>query len=578
LVLGLVTLGALAACGRNGEDGGTSEDTTDAVTTPAPDGPPADDPPTEGDEGESGGDVPPDEPFDPLGRFDETVYVTQTRILAAWMGFDEGRDEDNNWWTDAYYERLNVRLTNLFTAPNWGGDFDMMMNLAFATGDLPDVMPLYTSLAVRAMEGNLVMDLTDVFERYASQQVKDIYAFDPRALEAWTVDGRLMGLSEPAAPGDFPFFWVPASMLDEFNGGVIPTTFDEINELAHWVRAHTGRYAVGMDNNLAMMESIMPVFGATPQWIERGGEMVWGRVQPEMRDTWQQLAEWYADGILALDFAVRTTDDVEADFMNRHMGLFMGGAHVPNGPGRNFILNNQDDDLVAIPVMRADGTPVNVTIGAGYNNALMISARAENPAAIMRMFNLSTAITNEGEHRPYWVVDDHWNMSPEWNMEWWNRMATGTGMVADVRYNATLMALESILAGSDGSELVEARSFGAVGAFNTITGWVNYGAAEPGWEGNWALWNMTLGSESLATARRMFDLGHITPTPRWGADTTPEAEHSTNLMSRFVEFATLAIMNNDVDSQFEQWVNFFESNGGAEINAEVAAWWAEHGR
>ena len=517
--------------------------------------------------------IPPPE-RNPIGRFEETVHVTQARILTYWMDFDEGRNENDNWWTDAYYEHLNIRLTNLFTAPMWGADFDMMVNLAFATGNLPDIMPLYTSLAVRAIEGELVMDLTEIFERYASDQVKALYAQDPRALEAWTFDGRLMGLPQAASMGDFSFFWIPASLLNILNNGHIPQNFYELNALAASVRDYTGGYAIGMDKNLQVMEFIMPMFGATSNWIEDDGKLVWGRIMPEMRLVWQQLADWYAEGILAVDFAVKTQEDVTYDFAARRMGLMPEGSHLPNGSaGRSFIAANPQDDLVAIPIMRHDGQSVQMISDSGYNNVLMISVNAENPDAIMRMFNLTTAIINEGENRPEWVINNHWETSPEGNMEIWNSLATGTGAAFDMHYNPAISAMNALQSGVNIRTLYDTRAFRTIGAYDRISNWLLHGMVHDTWEANWALWNMTMGSRSLLTAGEKHETGHIVPSPRWGAETTSEAAFNAGLAVRFVEFATIAIMDNDVYNQFDEWLRFFYANGGDEINREVNEWW-----
>ncbi|MCL2362822.1 MAG: hypothetical protein FWC73_13540 [Defluviitaleaceae bacterium] len=570
LVLCLAGLLAFTACNRNGDTDEPDVPPEQAQATPEP--PPPDDDPDDDDQ-DTGDYI----PADPFGRFDETVHVTQTRILAGWMGFDEGENEDYNWWTRAYYEHLNVSLTNLFTADSWGEPFDMAINLAFATGDLPDVMPLYTSLAVRALEGGLVMDITDILERHASQQVHDIFATDPRALEAWSVDGRVMGLSRTLGLPTFPFFWIPESMLNEFNGGVIPTTFEEFNELAHWVVDYTGGYAIGLEQTLGYLEDIVAMFGATEQWIERGGELVWGRIQPEMRDAWAQLAEWYQSGILAIDFAVRTADDVESDFVNRRMGLLPGGTNVPDGSrGRNYMLLNPDDDLVAIPMMSATAAPINVIRSGGYNDVLMVSASSsyEVAVAFMRMYNLGTAVANDGE-RPDWVVDSSFDNSPGGNMAFWNRMGTGNGNLVDTRpqYDTFSLTLEALTTGSR-DDLVARRAFSAIGFYDRIMNWVNYGTDVDNWESHWALWNMYLGTGSLLTSQQMFHNGFMSYSPRWGVETAAEASYNANLNSRFIEFVTVAIMNNDVDNQFEQWVRFFEENGGAEINAQVNEWWA----
>ena len=183
---------------------------------------------------------------------------------------------------------------------------------------------------------------------------------------------------------------------------------------------------------------------------------------------------------------------------------------------------------------------------------------------------------NEDENRPEWVINNYWETSPMGNMEIWNSLATATGTVIDMQHNAALSAMEALQNGINIQTLYDMRAFRTIGAYDRIINWLLHGTDHATWEANWAFWNMTMGSRSLLTVGEKFDAGLIVPSPRWGAETILEATFNAALAARFVEFATIAIMDNDVDNQFDEWLRYFYENGGYEINQEVDKWWLMH--
>jgi len=510
--------------------------------------------------------------FDPFGRYDETVHITQNRILASWMAFDEGDDEDNNWWTRTYKEQLNVSVTNLFTADDWGTPLDTLVNMAIATDDLPDAMYLYTTLAVRVMNGGKAMDITDLFDYTASDQVKSIYAMDPDALVAWTLSGRKYGLANTMSPAGWTYYWTPQSLIDELNGGVVPVTFDEVMAYAEKVKEHTGGYAININNTLNTLNDIGSIVGATGAWIEKDGSLIYGKLQQEQKNAWALMADWYAKGLLARDFASKVDDDIEADFLNNRFGIFVGGTNVPHGSvGRNWKSLYPDDELVAIPIAAPDGHKMTITSPGSYGDAFMISAKAKDPAAIMRAFNLTTAVFADAD-KPDFVVDASYNSgsSGGW-ATFWCALAMGAGKVDDRRlqYSPGYRAYQAILSGSDGSELRKARSFEAVYVFDCINSWNNEGKNAENWEENWAYWSMWFGAKSWPHNMQMHDEKRFVSSPRKGQEVDAEARENQNLYAKHIEYATMSIMNNNVEKGFDDWVNYFYNNGGNEIVEQV---------
>jgi hypothetical protein len=326
-----------------------------------------------------------------------------------------------------------------------------------------------------------------------------------------------------------------------------------------------------MNNTLSALGHLGETFRATEAWILKDGQLEYGKLQPEIRDTWARAAEWYQRGLLARDFASKSSDDVEADFINSRCAIMIDGNNFPNsGAGRNWKLLHPAEDLVCIPIMAADGRDRRVTRPSSYGSALMISAACKNPAAVMALFNLSTAISNDFG-KPSFIRNADYDWTPNGNMNFWNRLCTGSGMVTDriPEHDRGYQALLEIQNGGDGSRLVNMGAFTALQFFNQMKSWMEEGTSADNWELNWSIWSINIGSGSIAYSTRMQQEGRFITSPRTGLQTDAEAANSQNLSAKYQEIATLAIMNNTVDRSFTEWVTYFNTNGGRDIYEQV---------
>ena len=108
--------------------------------------------------------------------------------------FPEGDSYEDNAYTRYLKEKLNVEVKDSFEAN--GEDYDRQVSLAIASGELPDVMRVGSKDVLdELVENDLVADLTDVYDEYASDYIKEIYdSYDGRCLDEPKYDGRLMAL------------------------------------------------------------------------------------------------------------------------------------------------------------------------------------------------------------------------------------------------------------------------------------------------------------------------------------------------------------------------------------------------
>jgi putative aldouronate transport system substrate-binding protein len=565
----VVLVFSLAACAGGGGSGspgpGTdtgSSPTSDTSTT-------ADSGSASGDAGELAADDTDwrEGYFDPFGKYNETVEITHSRIAASWMAFDEGDDVHNNWWTRHYLSELNVDLKNVLVADGWGEPYETLINMAIATDDLPDAIYIYSTLGTRLIQGNKVMDLAELYEKTASDEIKYIYNMQPEALAAWQFGDKIYGLSGTKGTSGWFFFWTPQSLIDNLNDGIVPETWAEIEEYAEKVKGHTGGAAIGMQENLEQLHWLAHAFGANGEWEEKNGRLEWGRVQPEMKNVWVKFAEWYDRGLIARDFASKNSEDLESDWINGRVGIMVHGTNFSHDSlGRNWKALHMDDELVAIPMPSATGRPVTIVESGAYSDALMINIKCENPDAVMRCINFTQQVFSEVS-RPDWITDTAFDngASGGWATFW---STIGFNSVKDIadrtpENSSAYKLYQAYMSGADGSDLpVMARV-----NLERVRNWELLGDTADDWGENWAYYMMFVGAATHPYAWTVQN--QVIFSPRRGQPTEAEAENGTNLAEKFKEYATLSIMNNNAEQGFDDWVSYFYANGGNEIYEEV---------
>ena len=155
---------------------------------------------------------------DPFAPYPELVTYTLGKDTQASPNFPEGDSYENNGYTRYLKNKLNVQNKNEFEAQG-GDDYDRKVSLAITSGELPDIMTVSNIATLKQLvENDLVEDLTESYEKCASDAIKEIYdSFDGRALENATFDGKLMAIPS-ATPGiGAGLVWLRQDWLDALN-------------------------------------------------------------------------------------------------------------------------------------------------------------------------------------------------------------------------------------------------------------------------------------------------------------------------------------------------------------------------
>lgn len=355
----------------------------------------------------------------PDAPYPETVEYTVGACVTSSIKFPEGSSDTttDNGYTRLYKEKINIQNTNKFEATD-GEDYNQKVSMAITTGDLPDIMRVDDYATFKELvENDLVADLTDAYNNCASDLMKEIYGSnDNKALDMATIDGKLYALPTTNISGGPELLWLRGDWMDKL-GLEEPQTIDDITYiLKQFTEKDPGGNGAGKTVGLAVMPSwngnfmygsyaggyqvnnIFTLNGASPkQWIAGSdGSAVYGSVQPEMKEGLEVLANWYKEGLIDQQMAVRTEDDLKALVGNGQCGAFFAGWWAPYHTVSSYTLNPDAEwRAYAVPT-GSDGKVTGYTNNPNQNY-FVVRKGFEHPELLIKGKNISLAYNQSSE-------------------------------------------------------------------------------------------------------------------------------------------------------------------------------------
>lgn len=343
-----------------------------------------------------------------MGSYSQELECSMGRRTLANPKFPDGDTYEDNAYTRYVAEKLNVRILDEFEAN--GEDYDRQVSLAIASGELPDALFIGSKdILDELVENELVEDLTDVYETYASDYIKEIYdSYGGRCLDTATYDGRLMaipGTNLDSAPcvAYVRQDWLDKTGLTVDQDGDHCLTIEELEQIAKtFLEQDPGesKNPVGLafvpyltaddyGGSGYTINAVTSAFGAFPKlWIkDESGAVIYGSTAPQMKETLGQLAQWFEEGILDPQFGTRTWDDITALLTNNQLGIAFGPWHIPDWLLNNVKGMNPEAEFSAFTICDEE-KKVNVAhsnAGSGY---MVVRKGYSNPEVIVKMLNL----------------------------------------------------------------------------------------------------------------------------------------------------------------------------------------------
>ncbi|MBP1995998.1 extracellular solute-binding protein [Paenibacillus eucommiae] len=374
LALSLIaSLVFVTACSKSEDGGNTKESATPAVVKPA----------------------------DPFGRYDETVTLSLAKaILPEDKSLPTGDTLENNQYTRYVLDKANIKFDYTLTAAT-GDAFKQKVEVAIASNDIPDVMIVTEKQLRQMVEAGQLEDLTEVYENYATPQMKEVFATSQgKSLEMATFDGKLMAIPNQAPEADFvPLLWIRQDWLDKV-GLEQPKTVDDLIKVAKAFieqdpddngKADT----IGLPGpNTALNStdkgfgSIFTSFGAYPKtWLrDSSGNVIYGSIMPEMKDALLKLREMYAAGLIDKEFALRK--DAAELIAGGKAGMFFSPWWAPFGGALlDAVKNNPKADWQPVTGPVDANGQFNSVMGPVSNQFLVVKKGIKHPEAALIALN-----------------------------------------------------------------------------------------------------------------------------------------------------------------------------------------------
>lgn len=349
--------------------------------------------------------------------YPETVTYTVGLRVRADVAYPEGSTDtaEESAYTRFMKSKLNIQNENAFEAAD-DNDYNQKVSMAITSGEIPDIMSVTYEDFKELAENGMLEDLTEAYNNCASDLMKEIYASNNNlSLDMATIDGKLYAIPTTAISSGPEMLWLRGDWMDKL-GLEEPRTLEDIENI---VKAFveqdpgengTGRtvgiplcvdgdsnYIYGSYSGAYKANNIFTSFGAYPeQWIEgKDGTAVYGSVQPEMKQGLQVLADWYKEGVIDQQLAVRTYDDIKALVTDGKCGSYFCGWWAPYDLAGSYELN-PDVEWRAYILPAGSDNKVTMWSGNPNQNYFVVRKGFEHPELLVKAKSI-TLDYNQGD-------------------------------------------------------------------------------------------------------------------------------------------------------------------------------------
>ena len=369
-----------------------------------------------------------------FGAYEEPVTITWAVSTSAVQKFRDNDTYDDNLWSRKIKEDLNIDVKVGFSADGSTDAYNNRLNTMLASGDLPDIVATgQRTIFDQAYEAGLIMDLTDIFEEYASPELKSYREKFPESFEGCMKDGRMYAF--PYMTDNFhecTFLWIRDDWLKNLNAEV-PTTIDEMIELARRFTYEdpdgngiNDTYGLALSNKImdttyGNLMGLAQAYGlpasGTSGIFYRGedGKITYPYIQPEMKEVLRIAHDLYAEGIIDPEFIVKENPQMEQDVLLGKVGMMY---HMSWGDWLPFNLSFEDSGVITrpYPIPTQEGYDFKMGIPSNKTGQVwMISKECEHPEAAIKILNLylETCINTQDpkDFETYWA-DEQYRFCP----------------------------------------------------------------------------------------------------------------------------------------------------------------------
>src|SRR5690625_2660331 len=300
---------------------------------------------------------------------DGVVTITTVRKQDDGTVYKNSEDLNDNVITRWAEEELGINFEYLWTRPNdeqYNQQIRLMMS---ANEQLPDVFEVTdTQMIADLIESGKVQPIDEAIEKYASPRLKEIFEEFSDAFSQATVDGVRYGLPRfSGGNGTESLLWIRQDWLDKL-GLEEPRTIEEL-EVVMDAFVNEDPDGNGKDDTLGITLSAgdvgfgrtnigdtSPIFGAYGDYVpglwskSDDGSLVYGSVQPNMKDGLAKLNEWLEKGYISQEIATKPADQAQESFVSGKSGMAFAPPWAWDFPFGDLKANVPDSVIKPYPL------------------------------------------------------------------------------------------------------------------------------------------------------------------------------------------------------------------------------------
>ncbi len=498
------------------------------------------------------------------GKYTQPVVLTSVRYLPTITEYRPGDDIYNNVWTREIEDKLGVKIEYDWVVEQT--QYANKLNLTIAAGDLPDFFPVDNANFVKLANAGQLADLDSAYNNYASPELKTAMDAFPQGFQSGVIDGVLRGLSGQhyGTLASLNTLWMRSDWLTKYNLDP-PQTMDDLENIAKVFMkgesANTNNvFGISLYRDLyGAVSSIAPIanaYHAYPQmWVrDSNDKIVYGSIQPEMRNALKVMANWFEEGLLSEEFGVKDMDSANADLVAGRVGIEFGAQWNGWYPFVNLVQEDPTAVFKPYPVPASDLEPVKLGMEWPVFTMWGVNDDCKNPEAVIKMANLYIKYQWHGTDEEYTNFIDGGEFAVQ-------RMLSPIEIIDPSQEEITYKGVANALSTGDTSQLtVASKAF-----YENSLLWKT--EQDPSGYGRY----IQMSDEgSYAAIQTFLDKDQIMVTELSGADPPIWAKYKSILSKLEKDVFTRVILGADI-SEFDKFVEDWNELGGNDATLEINA-------
>lgn len=504
--------------------------------------------------------------IDPLGKYDPPIEVTVIRPYDENVKYAEGESATDNQWTRLYEEKLGIKIKYNWTLQGPIDQYYQKLNVAIASNDLADIVTVNSNELKQLVEAGQLADLTETYDKYASDFTKKVFADDGgTAISSATFGGKLFALPRIGSDIDeVPLLWVRADWLKKLNLPE-PKTIADVLAISEAFATQdpdgnnkADTYGLGLSKDLnggfPGFEGFLNGYHAYYNtWLkDASGQLVNSNIQPEMKAALAALQKMYSGKQIDKEFGTKDSGKVAEAVTGGKLGMYYGAMWTPIWPiqdGKNLDPNMEWKPFLLPSI---DGKPAKGQVPFTVSQYYVVKKGAKNPEAAIKLMN-------------FWF-DANYLQPPQ---------------PPNSKYDGVETFKYVILSGSPVTEnmdvykkatkLIEANDVEAMktareGQIKEVAKYLE------GDQKNWGYYRVFGPEGSYAVIEQLVQQDRIQRSEFFGPATPTMGEKGSTLDTLLKETFTKIIMGAASIDEFDKFVENWKKLGGDQITKEVNEW------